>query len=176
VSGYVVLESYSQVVEFNMPSIGLLAKQSRWNLLGFIVLTIHDDKQIDSQNSEALADLVVGILEFSLHDCRIDFDDHDSSQASENHGPASPLIGKEFGRYGVGNKRASAVYARKSEDGGRVDPERPVENRLVSNKVSCWTFHTSKREQTNLIILNNVHSRQTCHRLYSDADKYSVSV
>jgi hypothetical protein len=75
-----ILESYSQVVEFNMPSIGLSAKQSRWNLLGFIVLTIHDDKQIDSQNSEALADLVVGILEFSLHDCRIDFDDHDSSQ------------------------------------------------------------------------------------------------
>jgi hypothetical protein len=100
------------------------------------ILTVCDDKEIDSQNSEALADFIVGILELSLHDRRIDLDDHDSSQASENHGPASPLIGKELGRYGVGNERASAVYACKSEDGGRVYPEGLVENRLVSNEVS----------------------------------------
>ena len=125
-------------------------------MLQSAILTVHDDKQVDSQNSKSLSNFVVGVLELSLHDCRIDLDDNHSSQAGENHGPASPLIGKELGRYGVGNECASAIYARKSEDGGRVNPEGLVENRLV--------------------ILDDIYSRQTCHRLHRDGNESSVSI
>lgn len=139
-----------------MPSVELSANQSQSPLLRLTILTVCDNEKIDPQNSEALTDLVVGVLELPLHDRRIDLDDNDSSQASQNHGPTSPLIGKKFGCYGVGNERASAVYACKSEDGGRVNPEGLVEDRLI--------------------VLDHIYSRQACHCLYGDGDKCPMSV
>lgn len=48
-------------------------------------LTIDDDKEIDAQYREALADLVVGVLEVALHDGGVDLDDNDAHQTGEDH-------------------------------------------------------------------------------------------
>lgn len=41
-------------------------------------LTVAHDKQIDAKDSKALADAVIRVLEHSLHDSRVDLDQHDS--------------------------------------------------------------------------------------------------
>lgn len=41
-----------------------------------VKLTVAHDKQIDTENGKSLADTVIRVLEHSLHDSRIDLDQH----------------------------------------------------------------------------------------------------
>ena len=152
-----IVKTYSHVVEFSIPSSDLLATVSRMPVLNAeTILTVRDYKKIDAQDSEALANFIVRVLELALHHCSIYLDDDNASQSSEYHRSTAPLISKEFCCDSVRDECTSSVYASKSEDGGRVDAERFV--------------------QDSLIVLDDIDARQGSHCLDSDRDQRSVSV
>lgn len=47
--------------------------------------TVRDDKEIDAEDGEAFSDAIVCVLEQTLHDRGVDFDDDDAAEASEHH-------------------------------------------------------------------------------------------
>lgn len=49
------------------------------------VLTIANHKEVNSENRETLSDVVVCILELSLHHRGVDFDQDNTSQSGDQH-------------------------------------------------------------------------------------------
>lgn len=49
------------------------------------VLTICDNEEVDAKDSKAFSNLVIAVLELSLHDSGIDFDYNDTTQTSKDH-------------------------------------------------------------------------------------------
>ena len=48
-------------------------------------LTVTHDEEINSQNSKALANTIIRVLELALHDSSEDLDEHDSRQSADKH-------------------------------------------------------------------------------------------
>jgi hypothetical protein len=47
--------------------------------------TVTDDKKINAQNGKSFTNAVVRVLEFTLHDGGVDFNEDNSSKTSEDH-------------------------------------------------------------------------------------------
>jgi len=54
-------------------------------LFGSSGLTIYHDEEVNTQHSKPFPDLVVGVLEFSLHYSSVDFYDDYARKACEDH-------------------------------------------------------------------------------------------
>ena len=51
-----------------------------------------DHEEVDAEDGKAFSDPVVTVLEFKLHDCGVNLDDNDTSQAGQDHLTSAPLI------------------------------------------------------------------------------------
>ena len=98
-----IVKTYSHVVEFSIPSGNMLARTDPETLVIFTgtVLTVCDHEKVNSQDSKALAHLVVGVLELALHHCSIYLNDDNAGQSGKYHWSATPLIRKELRRDSV---------------------------------------------------------------------------
>ena len=144
---------YSHVVELSMPSGELLSVSISGGPA--VRLTISDHKEIDSQDCETLADRVVRVLEFQLHDSGVDLDKYNARESSQDHRSSAPCVCKEPSRDRIGHKRHSAVDARKDQDRFGRNTEALVEDGLV--------------------VLYHIHTRKTCHSLDRNGSQSPVT-
>ena len=75
---------YSQVVLLSMPSINQVSK-SHAKPKAVSGLTVANHKEVDSKNSESFSDVVICVLEFSLHHSSVDFYQDNARQSGDEH-------------------------------------------------------------------------------------------
>lgn len=97
------------------------------------VLTICDNKEVDAKDGKAFSDLVMAVLEFSLHDSSVYFDYDNTTQTSKNHAgntfrectqkgtgqdllSTAPLVSQVLRGDCIGEECDCAVYARQGKD------------------------------------------------------------
>lgn len=88
---------------------------------------VADDKQVDTEQGESLADAVVGVLEFPLHDGAVDLGPDDPGHAGEQHLAAAPAVRQEEDGDGGGQEGAGAPDGSEGEDRVGRDAEGLVE-------------------------------------------------
>lgn len=139
---------YNQVVLFNMPSADQMSAYGTNRTLGRCLNwhTVDHGEEVNPQDSKAFADLVVGILELSLHDRGIDFDNDNASETSQDHPgklsvaycgiesvkvtilATSPLICEIPGGNGIGDKRDGPIDACQNKNHPRAHVQSLVED------------------------------------------------
>lgn len=92
---------------------------------------VADDEQINAEDSETFANLVVGMLKFPLQDGAVDFGANNPGHAGQKHVAAAPAVGQKDNGNGRGQERAGAPDGSEGEDRVGRDAEGLVEGGLV---------------------------------------------
>lgn len=125
---------YSQVVLLIIPT-GLCQFSTLYFHTRKWLLTVSHAEDVDSSDGESFPDGVVGAVELSEHDCRVDFPETDTSETSDQHFATSPCVGEENCRQRVGDEPNSTICTSQAEHNLWVEAQAFVQDRLVVLKI-----------------------------------------